>query len=123
MPKNPYFNMDLYLFSLGNKMKMELEIFQLFSNYLQETQDSFISNNFYNIERYMVSCPNCQNLYIYEFKKIIRFNVDELYSLRNQYYPLKMGKPLSLTDCFNLTKNPKNINCPLCGNCYAIEYK
>jgi hypothetical protein len=60
-------------------------------------------------------------MYSYDINSIIKFNCDEIIIMRNQFFPLKMGKRLSLTDCFEVSLNSKRTNCKLCGAIYGNE--
>ena len=80
MPKNPNFNINSYNQSLANNIHSDENTFKLFANYIDQTQNSFISNYFNGIQKYMITCPNCQIMYNYGFKKIFRFNLDEILS-------------------------------------------
>ena len=52
-----------------NNLRMDNQMTQLFSDYLEQTQNSFISQNFYNIQKFIISCPKCQFIYSYAHKK------------------------------------------------------
>ena len=123
MPKNPNFNMNSYNQSLANNIHSDENTFKLFANYIDQTQNSFISNYFNGIQKYMITCPNCQIMYNYGFKKIFRFNLDEILILRNQSYPLKVGSPVSLNECFLYSFNRKQCQCQLCANIFTSEYQ
>jgi len=71
----------------------------------------------------MITCPNCQIMYNYGFKKIFRFNLDELLILRNQSNPIRIGQPLSLNECFQYSFNRKQCQCQLCANIFTNEYQ
>ena len=121
MPMNPHFDLNTYNQLLFNNLHSDSGTFNLFQNYLSQTQNSFISNNFFNINKCTVACPNCQFMYTYHFTKIIRFNLDEILPIRNQLLPLKFGQIISLNDCFYCSKNQKKIQCQGCLNILASE--
>ena len=121
LPNNPNFNTLLYGQLLRNNIKNDQQVFQLFNDYFQQTQNSFISYNFFNIQKYLVTCPICSFNYSYGIKKIIKFNVDEILRVRNNSFPLKFGTNLSLSDCFEISFLAKNTNCQLCFNNLANE--
>ena len=123
IPKNSMFNLNVHNQKLFNNIKSDIESLKLFREYLTETQNSFTSNNFFNIEKNCITCPNCQIMYNYSFKKIIRFNVDELLFIRNQSNQLKIGYPISLNECFQYSAIPKRIQCQVCSNFLANEIK
>lgn len=121
---NPNFNLALYHQSLINNVRIDSQVFQLFSNYFNQTCNSFISNNFYNIEKFFVNCNNCPvMMYSYDIMRILKFNCDELIMKRNQNDPLKMMKRLSLTDCFEVSLWPKKIRCRFCNTFCGNETK
>ena len=121
---NPNFNLNLYNQSLINCAPFDNQVLQLFNNYLNQTCNSFISNNFYNIKKFLVNCNNCPVvMYSYDVFPIITFNYENLILKRNQFYPLKTMKKLSLTDCFEISQYPKNIQCRFCGTFYGKESK
>ena len=123
MPKNPNFNLNSYNQSLAYNIHSDENTFKLFANYVDQTQNSFISNYFNGIQKYMITCPNCQIMYNYGFKKIFRFNLDELLILRNQSNPIRIGQPLSLNECFQYSFNRKQCQCQLCANIFTNEYQ
>jgi hypothetical protein len=49
--KNPNFDYRLYNQKMREKICNDMDMFTLFNNYLEQTQNSFISNNFYNIQK------------------------------------------------------------------------
>lgn len=119
MPKNINFNMNSYNQSLIYNIHSDQESLKLFKFYLAETQNSFISNNFYNINKYMVNCSQCQCMFTYDFKKIFTFNLEELLVQHYQSNPLKM---FSLNDCFRYSTNPRICRCQLCNSTSACEH-
>ena len=49
--------------NLGNKQNDDF-MFNLYMEFFNQTQNSLIADNFFNIERYLYQCPNC-NQYFY----------------------------------------------------------
>jgi len=121
IPKNPNFDMAFYNQMIINNLRMDNQMTQLFSDYLEQTQNSFISQNFYNIQKFIIACPNCQFMYSYAHKKIIRFDLDYILALRNQNNPLKKGTVVSLCDCFIYSQMNKKSQCNLCANIFSNE--
>lgn len=113
-PRNPFFNAMEYQQSIANNIHNDYQVFQLFNNYMQQTQNSFISYNFFNIQKYLVTCPICNNNFCYDIKKILVFNVNDMLNIRNKLYPLKFGSNLTLSDCFEISLFGKNNNCQMC---------
>ena len=110
-PKNTNFDFKLYLQNIKNNISNDLSVYSFFNNYLEQTQNSFISTYFHNIIKYCVNCPGCNIMFNYRLKKIIRFNLDEI----NSNKPLN-NKKLSLSCCFNYSKNLKKDKCKMCPN-------
>ena len=121
---NPNFNLNQYHQLIINNARNDNQVFQLFINYFNQTNNSFISNNFYNIQKFFVSCNNCScMMYSYDIMPILKFNCDELIMKRNQSDPLKIMKRLSLTDCFEVSLWPRKIRCRLCNSLFGNETK
>ena len=120
-PKNFNFNKEAYYKSLYDNIHSDYNTFNLFANYMEQTQNSFISNNFFSIAKYMINCPLCQSMFNYDFKKIYRFDLDELLNTRNQCDPLNMGNSLSLNNCFQYSANTKANKCGFCNNSIASQ--
>ena len=118
MPKNIHFNFDSYNQSLYNNIHSDEESFKLFGFYKDQTQNSFISNNFFNINKYMVNCSQCQCMFTYDFKKLLIFNLEELLVEHYQLNPLKM---FSLNDCFKYSIKPKVRKCKVCNSLLSVE--
>ena len=121
---NPNFNLALYHQSIMNYARFDNQVFQLFSDYFNQTFNSFISNNFFNVQKFFVNCNNCPIImFSYDIMPILRFNCDELIMMRNQSNPLKIMKRLSLTDCFEVSLFPKKIRCRFCNTFFGNESK
>ena len=119
---NPNFNLNVYHQALINNARFDNQVFQLFNNYFNQTCNSFISSNFFNINKFFVNCNNCLiMMYSYDMSSIIKFNCDEVIEMRNQLFPLKIGKKLSLTDCFEVSLASKKRNCKFCGTVFGNE--
>ena len=106
-----------YKKKLKDNISNDINVFNIFNEYFKKTQNSFISQNFFNIQKYMMTCPMCKSVYSYRYTKIIKFNLDELVFIRNQISPEKANNNISLTDCFICNNKMKPINCFLgCKN-------
>ena len=121
LPKNPGFNMVAYNQMVRMYIHSDNAVFNQFNNYLASTQNSFVSNNFFNIQKFMVNCPNCNLMFSYGTKKIIKFNYDELLVQRNQSNPLKFGQKLELSECFHMAMLAKKTKCEICNNIFGCE--
>ena len=108
---------------LRDSMSNDINVFNIFTDYMNKMQNSFISKNFFNITKYSKLCPVCNSLYSYGFKKIIRFNLDELIFLRNKFFPLKAKNIISLNDCFYCSNKMKPSNCMMCSQNGAYQFQ
>ena len=121
--KNPNFDMGLYYQKMREKISSDIDMFSLFNNYLDQTQNSFISDNFYNIQKYHVNCPLCLSMFNYGEKIIIKFNLDQVKKTRKDLEPLiDNNKRLSLNDCFLYSSKQNKINCQFCKQSFAFEF-
>ena len=120
LAKIPGFNIDLYNQMVRMNINNDNAVFNQFNNYLTQTQNSFVSNNFSNIQKFMVHCPNCNYMFSYGLKKIIKFNYDELLIQRNQSQ-LKFGQNLELSECFQNALLAKKTKCQICNNFFGCE--
>ena len=122
-PAETNFNFNNYNKKLRENISNDINMFNIFNDFFNKTHNSIISKNFYNIQKYAANCPACKSLYNYGFKKIIRFNLDELIFLRNKIYPLKAQNLISLSECFRCSSKMKPINCTMChqGVAYILQ--
>lgn len=100
-----------YKKELMKNISNDINVFNIFNDYFKKTQNSFISQNFFNIQKNMMTCPVCKSLYNYRYTKIIKFNLDELVFIRNQINPQKANNNISLNDCFRYNNKMRPINC------------
>ena len=115
-PINPNFDINSYKIQCIQNLKNEENMFNLFSNFFQQTTNSVISNYFYNIEKYLTSCPDCGTLFYYNHRNIITFELDKLLFLRNQNIPEKIGANIDLAECFYFYHKDYACQCPICQN-------
>ena len=115
-PLNPNFSLPfLFNQNLLNQQNDDYMYF-LFLGFFQQTQNSFISQYFLNIEKYTYKCINCGSYYNYGMKKIFRFNLDYIRFYRDLCYPLRKGTRLRLDECFLCYCGGNNTKCKNCGN-------
>jgi hypothetical protein len=88
----------------------------LFAQFLQQSQNSIFSKNFFNILGIKFSCENCKETYNDCYKYIIKFPVDEYRNFRNEAYPYKTNTNITLEDCFECYTGENSIQCLRCGN-------
>ena len=113
-PPNPNFNLSLLENRKMEELKNDDFMFNLFCSFYQSTQNSIISNYFYNILKNRIECQSCSELFFYTFKYIIKFDLDEYKVYRNQVSPMKTMQNLTFEECFTCYTGgiPKN-----CTNC------
>ena len=93
----------------------------LFMDYYTKNQNSFISNNFFNIERIIYNCPKCGEYYLYLMQNILRINVESVLNYRDSLFPNKKGTNLNLEDIFDFYIYKSETICKFCSN--QIEKK
>ena len=93
-----------------------------FLNFVYTTQNSIISNNFFNTVRYTYNCPNCAVYYFYAFQSIFRMNLDIIRYYRDAAYPMKMGTNLDLGELFTCYSGGCHSKCRVCGNNKCAKY-
>ena len=104
------------------QMKNQDYIYNLFGSYFQQTQNSIISQCFYNIEKDKFQCKICPPLYYFTFKKLLYFNVDEYKRFRDQAYTNKIGMNLTLDECLTCYCGGYSGVCKKCNN-FGNNYK
>lgn len=115
-PNNPNYNANILSTQSLNNKKNSSFMYNLFSDFLKQTQNSIVSNYFYNILGYKLYCPCCNTTtYFYQYKFIIKFNLDDFLKYRNQGYPYKSNTNLTLDDCFDCYTGNYNIQCTTDG--------
>ena len=88
----------------------------LFLDFFTKTQNSFISNNFYNTNRNVYNCPNCGEYYFYSMATILRIDVESAFNYRNCLFPFKNGTNLDIDDIFRFFGTKEKVNCKFCNN-------
>lgn len=122
IPLNPNYNIqNLYSQNLQNQ-KNDNYMYFLFLGFFKQTQNSFILDFFYNIEKSTYRCLNCGMTYFYRMKKIFKFNVDMVRYYRNMAYPNRRGFPITLDDCFKCYTGGNSNQCKNCRNQNSFVY-
>jgi hypothetical protein len=116
VPKNPNYNINLLNNQSINNKQNDGYMFNLYMDFFNQTQNSLISNNFYNIERYLYECPNCNQYYNYGMKTVFRIDVEEVIKFRNNKFPMKINNKIDLNDCFYYYNDKIALTCENCGN-------
>ena len=111
---------NLYNQPLLNQQNDDYMYYQ-FLMFFNQTQNSMISNYFFNVEKYTTNCMNCGTIYFYGIKKILRFDVNKFKIYRDNAYPLKKFSNLNLDECFRCYIGGTSCHCQNCGN-KAIKY-
>ena len=107
-------------------MKNDKYMNNLFSCFFQQTQNSIVSQSFFNIEKNIYKCQNCDPLnplYFYSIRKMFVFEVDKYRIFRDQYDASKIGTRLSLDECFKCYNGEYPIECSECHQLKAISCK
>ena len=115
-PINPNFDINSYKIQCMQNLKNEENMLNLFSDFFQQTTNSVISHYFYNIEKFLTSCPDCGYLFYFNHRIIITFELDRLLFIRNQILPEKNGTNINLAECFNFYQIQNAYQCPICQN-------
>lgn len=122
MAQNPNFNISiLNNQSFQNQMNDDY-MFCLFLSFFQQTQNSFITKYFLNVEKYIYKCINCGTTFSYGIKKIFRINVDTVKYFRDLSFPFKKGMKINLDDCFKCYIGGNSLPCKFCGNQNGLIY-
>ena len=111
---------NLYNQPLLNQQNDDYMYYQ-FLMFFNQTQNSMISNYFFNVEKYTTNCMNCGTIYFYGIKKILRFDVNKFKIYRDNAYPLKKFSNLNLDECFRCYIGGTSCICQNCQN-KAIKY-
>jgi hypothetical protein len=119
----PSFSFDINFLYNQNLMNQRNDdyMYFLYLSFFKQTQNSIISNYFFNIERYKTICPNCGTLYFYSSKNILEFELDEYRVYRDNLYPFKKFSNVTLDDCFKCYVGGNKCNCQNCGG-VATKY-
>ena len=119
VPKNPNYDINLLTKqSLNNKQNDDF-MFKLFTEFFNQTQNSLIAENFFNIERYLYQCPNCNQYFNYGMKTVLRIDVEDVRKYANSnntMYSMTNFNKINLGDCFNNYNDKINTSCENCGN-------
>ena len=74
-PNNPEFDINSYNNKTIENIKNDNYMYNSFCNFFQQTTNSIISQYFYNIEKYFTSCSKCSQIFYYDHKIIITFDI------------------------------------------------
>ena len=113
-PLDPNYDKNSYQKKIIDHCKDDNLVFKAFIKYFTKTQNSIISDNFFNSAKYIVKCPSDDPYYCYNTKKIIYFNIDEYKTIRE---PSQIGKKFTIDECFTYYYKERldNQMCILCN--------
>lgn len=121
-PPNPNFNLNILETQTIDNLRNDDYMFNLFGSFFQQTQNSIISNYFYNIIKNQLVCNLCSKLYFYAYKFILKFDIDNYKLYRNQAYPQRATLNLSMNDCFDCYTGGYSKKCQKCKSQGAFQY-
>ena len=113
---NTLFNQSL------NAMKNDDYIYMQFLMFIMKTQNSIISNDFFNTVRYTYVCQMCGKYFFYGLQNIYRMNIDTIRYFRDKADPMKQGTNLDLSELFTCYSGGTYNNCRNCGNNRCPRY-
>ena len=122
-PKNNNYNINFYKNQTIENMRNDQTMFMKYCEYFYQTQNSFISEYFYNTEKYLFQCNICPQTYYYWYKKILLFNMDKSKNFRDQTQPFRANQNITLDDCFLFYQSGNASMCPYCGHFNAFDYR
>ena len=114
--ENNFFNQSL------SAMKNDNYIYMQFLLFIMKTQNSIISNDFFNTVRYTYDCQMCGKYFFYSLQNIYRMNIDTIRYFRDSTYPMKLGSNLDLSELFICFSGGSYSNCRNCGNNKCPRY-
>ena len=120
-PNNPEFDINSYNNKTIENIKNDNHMYNSFCNFFQQTTNSIISQYFYNIEKYFTSCSKCSQIFYYDHRIILTFDIDKFLSLRNKIYPNKNCSNISLKECFYYYQYLNDCQCPICKDPMSKE--
>lgn len=122
-PKNSNYNINLYKNQTIESMRNDQTMLMKYCDYFCQTQNSIISDYFFNTEKYLFKCNSCPDTYYYWYKKILLFNIDKSRKYRNERESFKANQNITLDDCFLFYQGGNETMCPICGNFNACDYR
>lgn len=120
-PLNKNFNINQIKLKNIEMMRNDNYMYNLYLSFIKQTQNSIISQKFFNTIKYIIKCQNCSDIYYYNFKIIFEFEIDKYKFFRNQVYPLQKDMNLNLDECFKCYMEEKSSKCITCGESHAHD--
>ena len=116
-------NYDNTLFNLPvDMLRNDDFVYMQFLMFIIKTQNSIISNDFFNTVRYTYTCQMCGKYFFYGLQNIYRMNVDTIRYFRDKTYPFKTGTNLELSELFTCYSGGMYTKCRNCGNNKCPRY-
>jgi hypothetical protein len=109
--KDPNYNIDIFYNQPLENQKNDTTMLKVFNDFMDNTQNSIISKNFYIFMKYTYNCPYCGTYYKYLFRNILKINLDGAKVFAEQNFPDKKGTNLSLDDGLNYYFSTIKTNC------------
>ena len=109
--KDPNYNINIFYNQPLENQKNEQIMLKAFNDFMDNTQNSIISKNFYIFMKYTYNCPYCGSYYRYLFRNILKINLDNAKMFTEQNFPDKKGTKLSLDDGLNYYFSTIKIKC------------
>ena len=115
-PMNPNYDISVLSNQTIQNQRNDSHMFQIFCDFYCKTQNSLISDNFYNVEKHTFNCQNCGIFYFYNMKNIFRIDIKRALFYRDSFFPKKKGGHVTLYDMFDYYFSPRQAQCKNCNN-------
>lgn len=115
-PKNPNYDISILSNQSIQNQQNDSHMFQIFSDFYCNTQNSLISDNFYNVEKHTFNCQNCGLFYFYNMKNIFRIDINRVKFYRNSSFSKNNGGHVTLYEMFDYYFSPHQTKCKNCDN-------
>ena len=122
MPLNNNYNLQNLISQNLQNQKNDDYMYNLFKDFWNQTQNSMITNFFFNIERNVYKCFNCDVYFAYGMKLIFTIKKDIAEYYRNKLNPSRSGTNIDLDDCLKYYCGGCKKNCTFCGNHNIDKY-
>ena len=115
--RNPNYDINKLKGNKNNKILMR----QIFDEFLYNTENSIISNNFYIRLAHTFDC-SCSKTYYDNCTYIIKFEIEKYKKYRDEFYKNRIGCNINMEECFNCYCGGQVNQCDSCGNFKRKEY-
>ena len=118
-PMNPNYDKN----KLINQNENDKNVMRnVFTEFLQQTENSIISNNFYIRFGHCFDCPNCSKTYKDSYKYMIKFEMEKYKKFRDEYNNNRSMYNLNMEECFICYTGGKKLQCIVDGSFNKKEY-